>query len=100
MIERMSFAPSKGDVKDFSPTNALVCAQVARLAYESTSDLSARIGFGARTLLFENHAGMVLGLPSAVIVAFRGTDEIRGWMTNLAIWRKSPWPGWGVHAGS
>jgi hypothetical protein len=54
-------------------------------AYESTSDLSARIGFCARTLLFENHAGIVLGLPSAVIVAFRGTEEIQDWMTNLVM---------------
>jgi hypothetical protein len=48
-----------------------------------------------RSLVFENHAGIVVGSPSAVIVACRGTEEIRDWITNLAVWTVSPWPNLG-----
>ena len=93
----------EGNVNDFSPTNAIVCAQIARLAYEkprTVPQVSVPPGCRVQPLEFKNHAGIVLGLPSAVIVAFRGTDDFRDWMTNLAVWTKAPWPDWGrVHAG-
>lgn len=84
--------------------NVLTCAHLSAWAYRSKDDIterSASWGVPVQAIEERNHFALVVRLPSAVIVAFRGTDEARDWLTNLAMWQRSPWGAeWGsVHAG-
>jgi hypothetical protein len=84
--------------------NAYVCAHLSTWAYRSEADILAGAGTWpakVRVIQEKNHFGLVVRLPSAVIVAFRGTDDARDWLTNLSLWQSSPWGAeWGsVHAG-
>jgi triacylglycerol lipase len=107
----VAYEPSHGPfleifdpIHSFSITNALVSAHMSRVAYHSLVEIQEQAaGWPARIRFLEerNHAGLVVAMRSVVIVAFRGTDEARDWLTNLSIWQRTPWgTEWGsVHAG-
>ena len=84
--------------------NVLACAHLSGWAYRTSAEI-ARQGAAwkvpVRAIEARNHFAIVVRMPSAVIVAFRGTDDIRDWLTNLAVWQRSPWGAeWGrVHGG-
>ena len=92
------------DAESYSQKNAVACAAAAWLAYLSQES----IGLGAEVLGLpqdsvqliekENHACLVLSRSDFMIVAFRGTDDLKDWRTNL---KYKATPGnWGnVHSG-
>ena len=87
-----------------SIANALVCAHLSRFAYRSEDEIRKQATAWPAQVRFiqeKNHAGLVVALPAALVVAFRGTDQARDWLTNVAFWQRGPWgPEWGqVHAG-
>jgi triacylglycerol lipase len=80
----------------------LVCAHLSRWAYRSASEIALqRWPVPALFIEHENHAGMLVTTPTAAILAFRGTDDLEDWATNLSLWFRRPWgESWGaVHAG-
>ena len=105
------YGPSHGPFLElFDPStprsiaNALVCAHLSRFAYRSEDEIQKQAASWPADVRFiqeENHAGLVVALPAALIVAFRGTDQARDWLTNVTFWQRGPWgPEWGqVHAG-
>jgi hypothetical protein len=105
------YEPSHGPFLEiFDPStplsiaNALVCAHLSRFAYRSAQEIEkAATAWPAKARFVEekNHAGLVVAVPGALIVAFRGTDQALDWLTNVAFWQRGPWgPEWGrVHAG-
>jgi tetratricopeptide (TPR) repeat protein len=89
---------------EFSLSNAVVCAHLSQTAYlaeDAVKEAARKWDCHADFIEVDNHAAIVAVFGGAVIVAFRGTDDFRDWLTNFAVWRKTPWGSeWGhVHGG-
>ena len=75
------------DKTSFSLQNALLLAQASKLAYSSPANAKAgaikTLGFKtARFIGKEDTQLFVAQSPNAIVVAFRGTEEIKDWLTN------------------
>jgi pimeloyl-ACP methyl ester carboxylesterase len=76
--------------------HATHCAKASSLVYSAGQALltaSTAGGFAVTAeLTRSNNFGVIFDRPDLRIIAFRGTDEVRDWLTNLNfLWRKSPW---------
>ena len=101
----LAFAPAAAE---FTPVNAWYLAELSRLIYNKADDhgtflesvgLRVRASFeqrGVQCGIVEGSAAE--GGPFRVVV-FRGTDNLKNWLTNLDV-RLEPWRGGGrVHLG-
>src|SRR4051794_23114502 len=64
----------------FSPTNARACATASRLAYSKPPDVT---GQATDTQV------IVRDCDNAIVVAFRGTAEVRDFITDAEAWRQN-----------
>lgn len=79
----------------FSLANALACARVSLLAYSNEQQVCTAAGewgfAGTKCLVSGSNYFIVLRRPDMIVVAFRGTDDVRDFRTNFNIlYKKSP----------
>jgi triacylglycerol lipase len=83
---------------------ASMCAVASRLAYAQDDEVSRVAGLmgipddRVARIAQQNHNCIVLGHQAFVVVAFRGTDELADWKTNLRH-QPAPSPFGQVHSG-
>jgi triacylglycerol lipase len=87
---------------NFSLVNAFGCARVSSLAYKDANErkrTAKEWGFYKFSDFTRGpHFGILLGNEDMILVAFRGTDELADWKSNLNIFFKRSPLGW-VHRG-
>jgi len=76
--------------------HAAHCARASLLAYSAGPPLLQSATSAGFTVTAELTRGAnfaaIVDRPGLRIIAFRGTDDVRDWLTNLNfLWRKSPW---------
>lgn len=93
------------DTTRYSPHNALVLADAARIVYRDGAAIEA--GIAARWATSDVHfadkngtQALVVGTANAILVAFRGTEPkvLKDWMTDANI-KQAPGPKGQVHEG-
>jgi len=86
---------------EFSLSNAAVFAHLSWIAYrpkDVVEKIAAEWNGPSFFIEKENHVALVLSRPSILIIAFRGTDDYKDWLTNVNILPcTTPWGN--VHSG-
>jgi triacylglycerol lipase len=92
--------------EEYSPINALYMAELSRLVYADSVE-QRRVGLkrvGMRELAFYDHNGTQAMLVYSKVwdvafLVFRGSSEVKDWITNLTL-ESIAWPGGGtIHKG-
>ena len=90
------------DVSTFDLSNAVVLANLSHLSYKKEEDIKSVVEKWDCTVKFienDHHAGIILTHPKYIIIAFRGTDELKDWThANFRVTRKGLNIG-SVHSG-
>ena len=86
---------------EFSLSNAQFFAHLSWVAYrpkDKVEQIEVEWNCKIHFLEEDNHVALVVSLPSALILAFRGTDDLKDVKTDVNIFaRKTPWGK--VHSG-